>query len=364
MRIILSYAAEYDKGEGIHFQRVLRRLGHEVTAVNSSCHSESSISAEGATLGFRPEVDLDKVIGHVGRADLFLYIEPLGLIPYRLEHSPIPTACVISDVHRNLAARQTLSLLFDNVFLYQRSYLRKFKDHSEANVHWFPWSCDLAVFRDLGCPRDIDVAFIGQLFGANSQRRRILSQLSAIVRVNEQRKYLQAEIPGIYSRAKIVINMPIGNDLNARVFEAISCGAMLLTRAGADGQDALFRAGHHYVTYDSDADLVEKVRYYLAHEEERLAIAQAGHAEVLKHHSLELRLKELLAKIAEAPSNGAPARRLSRRELIKTYAAIHERNGNVDALLALAAKQENALNRFTLIRMGAKSVVRRVLLSW
>lgn len=363
MKIILSYAVEFDKGEGVHFDRVLRRLGHQVTSVSNSSHSGSSLGSAQMPLGFRPEVDLNKVLRQVGGADLFLYVEPLALIPYGLHCSPIPTACVISDVHRNLAARQTLSLLFDNVFLYQRSYIDKFTEHSAANLHWWPWSCDLTVFTDLGLPRNIDVAFIGQLFGAKSTRRRVLSKLATMVKINEQRSYLQSEIPGTYSRAKIVINIPIGNDLNARVFEAMSCGAMLLT-AKADGQDLLFRSGRHCVTYDSEADLLDKVRYYLAHEKERTAIAQAGHAEVLAQHSLEVRLRELLGKIASSPQQGAPARKFSTTRLLKTYASVHERSGNVDALLALAARQEHLLNRLRLIRSGAKSLLRRVLLSW
>src|SRR5262249_34472077 len=158
-----------------------------------------------------------------------LYVEPLGLIPSGLERSPIPTACVLSDVHRNLKARQTLSLLFDNVFLYQRNYLHRFNQHPPGTVHWSPWACDQELFRNLGTPRDFDVAFIGQLFGARSERRRVLERVRQTVNLNVQRYYRQVEIPQIYSRAKIVLNMPIGDDLNCRVFEAMSSGAMLLT---------------------------------------------------------------------------------------------------------------------------------------
>ena len=36
MKILLSYPSELNKGEGIHYSRVLRRLGHEVLEVNSA----------------------------------------------------------------------------------------------------------------------------------------------------------------------------------------------------------------------------------------------------------------------------------------------------------------------------------------
>ena len=48
-------------------------------------------------------------------------------------------------------------------------------------------------------------------------------------------------------------------------------------------------------------DLVEKIRYYLAHEEERSAIAHAGQERTLKDHTYLQRMKEL-EQIIEAYS--------------------------------------------------------------
>src|SRR5260370_9905169 len=267
VKIVLSYPSENDKGEGVHYARVLERLGHEVVTVNTSAESRSSIDPGRKVTGFSPGVTIDRLLSHVAGADLFLYVEPLGLIPLGLEHSPVPTVCVISDVHRNLKSRQTLSRLFDHVFLYQQNYLSKFDKHPREAVHWFPWSCDSDVFRDLGCIRDLDVAFVGQLFGPRSPRRRVVEELNRRVKLNEQRYYLQREIPGIYSRAKIVINLPIGHDLNCRVFEAMSCGSLLLTTRENNGQEALFEEGVHYAAFAGQAELVEKLEHFLRDEQ-------------------------------------------------------------------------------------------------
>ena len=58
--------------------------------------------------------------------------------------------------------------------------------------------------------------------------------------------------------------------------------------------------GEHLVTYSDHEDLREKVRYYLAHDEERQRIADAARAHVLAHHRYDQRLarvEELLGEV-------------------------------------------------------------------
>ncbi len=364
MKIVLSYPTENDKGEGVHYARVLERLGHEVVTVNTSAESRSSIDPERKVIGFSPGVTFDRLLSHVGGADLFLYVEPLGLIPLGLEHSPVPTVCVISDVHRNLRSRQTLSRLFDHVFLYQRNYLEEFYEHPKAAVHWLPWACDSEIFRDLGSTRDLDVAFVGQLFGACSERSRVVEKLKGKFKLNKQRYYLQKEIPEIYSRAKIVINLPIGHDLNCRVFEAMSCGALLLTTRENNGQEVLFQDGVNYAGFAGEAELFEKVEHFLRDESARQRIARTGHALVIEQHTLEARLKLMIAKVQSSPRGFAPVRKFSRSDVLATYASIFERNGWVEALLKLAADKRGGLERSVLLARGAKSFLRRAVRGW
>ena len=69
----------------------------------------------------------------------------------------------------------------------------------------------------------------------------------------------------IYSQAKIIFNKSIRKDLNMRVFEAMSCGSMLVTdRLKPEaGLEELFKDKKHFVLYDNESDLVEKIGYYL-----------------------------------------------------------------------------------------------------
>jgi hypothetical protein len=364
LKILLSYPSEYDKGEGIHYARVLERLGHQVVVINSSAENNSSIEPTRRVIGLSQGISLQEVLASVGGADLFLYVEPLGLIPFGLDQSPIPTACVISDVHRDLKARQTLSLLFDHVFLYQRNYTFAFAQHPREAVHWSPWACDELLFRDLGRERDLDVAFVGQLFEPRSDRRRIVTELARRFRVNSQRYYPQAEIPEVYSRAKIVINLPLGQDLNCRFFEAMSCGALLLTSKDDNGQEELFEEGRHYVAFSNEEELFERVTFFLGHEEERARIARAGCELVGRDHGLEERLRKLVDNVRAGPFACSPARKLPAKEAMSLYAAVYERNGWVEALLRLAARKGDGIDRSVFLARGAKSFLRRAIRGW
>jgi hypothetical protein len=344
MRILLSYASEYNKGEGGHFARVLRRLGHSVEVVNvASAHGKSSDDVM-AVKGFHGTTDLGDLIRMLDGEGpfLFLYIEPLGLIPRGMESAPFPTACVISDVHRDLKSRRRLARFFDHIFLYHRNYLSAFDDHPADHVHWLPYACDLDLFKPLGVTRDLDVAFVGQLFSADSERSRIIKSLARRWSVNEQRYYRQEEIPAVYSRARIVINLPLADDLSFRTFEALSCGALLLTRRVANGQEVLFEEGKHYVAFGNEQELFEKIEYYLSHESEREAIAQAGHAEAAARHGLDKRLATLLEDIQENPSPAAPVRRMTRGELDRQYAWLYMYWRSVDTVLALVQEARRA----------------------
>jgi len=182
---------------------------------------------------------------------------------------------------------------------------------------------------------------VGQLHPFQ-ERVNLIRRLSERYKMNEPRLYLQKEIPGVYSRAKIVLNLPLSDDLNFRTFEAMSCGALLLTRRVNNGQEVLFKEGKHFAAFGDEQELFDKVTYYLSHPEERDAIAVAGLAEVLLHHRLELRLEELLSKVKESPERSAPIRGMSPSGVDSEYAWLYEywRMAEPGLRLAREARQE------------------------
>lgn len=94
---------------------------------------------------------------------------------------------------------------------------------------------------------------------------------------------------------KIHFNRNISVDLNYRTFETLGCRTMLMTNY-TDGLADLFDIGRELVVYDSPEDLLAKTRYYLEHDAEREAIAEAGYKRVKRDHTYKERAK-LLCRI-------------------------------------------------------------------
>jgi GT2 family glycosyltransferase len=144
------------------------------------------------------------------------------------------------------------------------------------------------------------VAFVGNTFPGDGDRTRLVDWI--------RKRYPQAflgraygeEMARIYTAARIVFNCPIRDDVNMRVFEAAACGSLLLTRdLAANGQGLLFSTGEHLAVYRDDAELAERIAYYLRNGEERERIADAGMRHAHACHTYRHRMADLLAAALE-----------------------------------------------------------------
>ncbi len=81
--------------------------------------------------------------------------------------------------------------------------------------------------------------------------------------------------------------------IKGRNFEVPACGGFLLTGDSDENLEEYYEDGKEIVIFRSKEDLLEKCRYYLGHEEERAAIAQAGLERTLRDHTYEIRFREI-----------------------------------------------------------------------
>ena len=104
----------------------------------------------------------------------------------------------------------------------------------------------------------------------------------------------------IYKDSKIVVN-DYGNGfggiaVNQRIFEVLGTGTLLLTRES----ESLKGWENYLVTFTDVDDCAEKIKYYLAHDEEREKIAKAGQAFVLENYSYLKLMGKLSEELTEA----------------------------------------------------------------
>ena len=89
---------------------------------------------------------------------------------------------------------------------------------------------------------------------------------------------------------------PSGDFVNPRTFELAACGAFQL----CDERQLLpelMEVGKEIITFSSREEMIAKMEYYLAHPEERRQVCERARARVIKDHSYERRLEQMLSTI-------------------------------------------------------------------
>lgn len=102
----------------------------------------------------------------------------------------------------------------------------------------------------------------------------------------------------IYNSTKVNIDINrvvIRNGFTQRVFDALACGAFLITSAKPVVADHFETDGsqREIVTFKNADELADLVRYYLTHENERMEIARRGYRKVLTSHTYDHRIAEI-----------------------------------------------------------------------
>lgn len=80
------------------------------------------------------------------------------------------------------------------------------------------------------------------------------------------------------------------------LYEATGVGTLLVIDY-RDDLSTLFEPGKEVVAYRSAEEALELINYYLAHDEERKAIAQAGQARTLREHTYLNRMQEFVSTV-------------------------------------------------------------------
>ena len=208
-----------------------------------------------------------------------------------------------------------------------------------SNVILSQWACNTATYRPVDVPKDIDVSFVGQRKSGRAVIVDALTQAGVSVECYgagwEKGRVSQEEMLAIFSRSKISLNLTDRKSVwdpsvlariflrksitrivpdshlidnfqawrhcaiphtHARPFELAGCGTFVISGWSED-------VGHYYrpdaemVFYRNPDELAEKVGYYLRHDKEREAIAQAGFLRTMKEHTYEARFKKIINEI-------------------------------------------------------------------
>jgi len=103
--------------------------------------------------------------------------------------------------------------------------------------------------------------------------------------------------PYVFKKAKINLNISlrsIHSGIPLRAFDIMGAGGFLLTNYQPDFLE-FFVPDEDYVYYDSQESLMDKIEYYLKHEDERIPIANNGFEKIKAKHTYKHRVDEMLS---------------------------------------------------------------------
>jgi len=235
--------------------------------------------------------------------DLYLRIDH-GDYKYDIPEHLKPSAFYAIDTHLEKPYKKIKEQArhYGFVFCAQKSGVVKLKRDIGIEAEWIPIACDPEIHKDLKIERRLDIAFVGTE-GKNNLRGELLKALA----LRYPNSYIGRADPrlmsNIYSSAKVGFNYSINNDINMRMFEVLSCGALLVTNRikGGSGFNELFCDGKNAAVYGSGtgscgsgSELFNKIDFYLSHAEERKRIAGEGHSLAVSRYTYKVRLKQML----------------------------------------------------------------------
>lgn len=222
---------------------------------------------------------------------------------------------------------KALAPYYDFIFTIQRDEcIRAIQGAGCSEVHYLPTACEPLVHAPISLTPDemarwgSDVSFVGA--GYHNRQQTFASLANYPFKIwgtewpnckpfdrllqEEGRRLKPDEYVRIFNASKINLNLhssterdgvdPKGDFLNPRTFELASCGAFQLV----DPRTLLgevFTPGTDIATFETTEELKSRIDYFLSHEDERHAIAQAGRATVHRNHTYQHRLREMLSVI-------------------------------------------------------------------
>lgn len=210
-----------------------------------------------------------------------------------------PIGWWINDTHlkHNYKAAVRMVNNYDYVFCAQKEGAEQLTKDTGKKTYWIPWATD-ELPPNFRFPNEEekrwDICFIGSK-GKYSLRRVVLEMVKSHFDNIYIGRAPVSELRDYYSKARIVVNYSINNDINPRIFEGAGAGALVLThRIKDNGFSEIFEEGKHLVVYDDIInEMKDKIGYYLTHVKKRTYIAKNGFDYVNENHAFRHRVKEI-----------------------------------------------------------------------
>lgn len=310
-----EYSFEY-----FNFYRVLKEMGHEVELFDYMTEIQT-LGKEGMNQKL-----LARVCEWQPTATIFsLYTDQFDPETINALRAYSKTFCFFHDDTWRVEYSRYWARQFDYFSTPDLHGEAKYREIGLPDAIYFPFGCNEQVFRKLDVPKKYDVSFVG---GWHPYREWLIGRIrkagisvevfghrwpsgevdqEGMVRIfNESRinlnlsnsaswdaRYLASSPRAFINRLRSKKN---NEQMKARIFEVNGCGAFQLSYF-VEGLANCYGIDSEIGVYADADDLVEKVRFYLAHEALRESVASAAFLRTSKDHTYAQRFQTVFRRM-------------------------------------------------------------------
>jgi spore maturation protein CgeB len=326
---ILYIAMRYEYGdrsrgvsfEEMNFRSSLEGMGHDLTPFDFMERAKS----DGVE---RMRTDLVALAGDLKPDLAFFFLLTDQLDTRTIEAvgrgGECPTVNWFADDHwRFEDFTRHMAPAFDLAVTTDPDSLPKYRMLPNTRVHLSQWACNRYAYGRVTTELEHDVTFVGQPHG---DRRQTVARLTAAglhvecwgfgwpSGVLEQEEMVRvfassrinlnlsnsSEVPGLNARVRRLLHFhpPPRRppQIKGRNFEVPGCGGFLLTER-LPHLEGYFEFDHEVGVYDDVDDLIDKVHFWLAHDKDRQAVAEAGYRRVIAEHTYDQRFAAIFEEL-------------------------------------------------------------------
>jgi hypothetical protein len=226
----------------------------------------------------------------------------------------------------------------DYVLTNMESYVDFFRSRGVQNIRWFhqgfaseffgidraepkdvsTWYADVGMIGSMGSPlyttrtrlvatllrNDINIKWWGPML--SRKIRNLDFFMNGVHRAWAGKKVYMKEFADVVRHIKIFIGQDADLDyekkylyLSNRSLTVMGCGGFYLCRRSR-AAETVYRIGKEIDVFDTDDELLEKIRYYLHNDRERQQIAHAGQSKVLENYTYKKQMEKIFHWVNES----------------------------------------------------------------
>lgn len=237
---------------------------------------------------------------HDFKPDLVIQYERLSARTFMggMEKMPCPTVFVSVDSHLNMFWHKYYAKLFDMVLTPHVSLFNNLpKDERLPQVRRFGPGGYRQLFKKFEV-RQHDISFAGVLTEHRPARAAMVQLLTEKTDLYSPTKLLpHGGMLELFSDTRMIPNESIAREVNFRLFEAASCGCLVLSQNLGEDQNAHFEPGVEFETYDNALELLDKVQFYKKNQAVAADIGRAAWERVQSEHLPEHKAAQLVSAV-------------------------------------------------------------------